>query len=224
MCSLLCCICSTYDEACNRNEALFLKILFVSDRDAIAATLGKRLAQKHIVDDLHIWLDANSVEHERPGLEEIALHIDPTDFMAFNNLECNLSMFCEFARNTDEVGHVGSQKGEIVTYRNPWVVICTSDRHRARLGLLRAFQQQLKQYTEMPRERGEGDGGFQVGDFNIPDSDLWKSTTIRPVPNNIVEKKEHGISMRAVFQALLLGIILYLYAYQTWNFNFHDVT
>jgi hypothetical protein len=58
---------------------------------SIAATLGKRLAHKQIVRDLRTWHDANSVVAQvREGLDAIELHIDPTDFLAFNNYEANL--------------------------------------------------------------------------------------------------------------------------------------
>jgi hypothetical protein len=57
---------------------LFLKLLFVADKDSIALTLGKRLAHKTIAQtDLKTWLDANSIEHDREGLAEIEDHIDP---------------------------------------------------------------------------------------------------------------------------------------------------
>ena len=49
------------------------------------------------------------------GLEEIKAHIDPTDFIAFNNYERNLRIFANFAVNTD-------------SELNPWVVVNTGDR------------------------------------------------------------------------------------------------
>jgi hypothetical protein len=58
-----------FDAGCRRDDVLFLKLLFVADKDSIASTLGKRLAHKKIAQDLRIWLDANSVQHEREGLE-----------------------------------------------------------------------------------------------------------------------------------------------------------
>ena len=67
-----------YDAQCKEEGVLFFKLLFVADKDSIAATLGKRLAHKKIAQDLHTWLDANSFEHAREGLDEIELHIDPT--------------------------------------------------------------------------------------------------------------------------------------------------
>lgn len=73
-----------YDYQCKNNNVLFCKVFFVTDKDSIAATLGKRLAHKHIVEDLKSWLDANSVQHFRDGLDGIEHHIDPTDFIAYN--------------------------------------------------------------------------------------------------------------------------------------------
>lgn len=69
-----------YDYTCRSQGVLFCKVMFVTDRDSIAATLGKRLAHKKIVQDLRTWLDANSREHAYEGLTAIEAHIDPTDF------------------------------------------------------------------------------------------------------------------------------------------------
>jgi polyphosphate kinase 2 (PPK2 family) len=87
-----------YDRQCFDDGVLFLKCFFVSDRDTIAATLGKRLAHKQIVRDLRIWLDANSKPHVREGLDAIAAHVDPTDFVAFNKYDDNLLNFTDFVR------------------------------------------------------------------------------------------------------------------------------
>ena len=50
------------------------------------------------------------------GLEAISAHIDPTDFIAFNNYERNLRIFSNFALNTD-------------SEQTPWVVVNTGDRY-----------------------------------------------------------------------------------------------
>lgn len=107
-----------FDEQCFLEDILFCKLLFVTDRDSIARSLGKRLAQKKICLDLHKWLDASS-EHEggnieRSGLAEIDDHIDPTDFVAFNAYHANLHKFVTFAKNTDTI-----KSGE---WSNPWLV------------------------------------------------------------------------------------------------------
>lgn len=130
-----------YDAKCREEGVLFFKLLFVADKDSIASTLGKRLAHKHIVKDLHTWLDANSVEHFREGLEEIERHIDPTDFVAFNMYEQNLHIFTEFARNTDKMGPIG-----------PWTVVNTCKRHPARLRLLQTFERELKKCAKKDDE------------------------------------------------------------------------
>ncbi|CAJ1930945.1 unnamed protein product [Cylindrotheca closterium] len=130
-----------YDAKCREEGVLLFKLLFVADKDSIAATLGKRLAHKHIVKDLHTWLDANSVEHFREGLEAIERHIDPTDFVAFNKYERNLHVFTEFARNTDKMGPIG-----------PWTVVNTCKRHPARLRLLQTFERELKKFANRDYE------------------------------------------------------------------------
>ena len=67
--------------------------------------------------DLTTWLKACSSRIEEDdisfeGLEAISAHIDPTDFIAFNNYERNLRIFSNFALNTDST-------------INPWVVVNT---------------------------------------------------------------------------------------------------
>lgn len=110
-----------FDERCRERDILFLKLLFVTNRDSIARTLGKRLAQKEMARDLTTWLRACSSRSggdavgSFEGLEAISAHIDPTDFVAFNNYERNLRIFSNFALNTD-------------SERNPWVVVNTGDR------------------------------------------------------------------------------------------------
>jgi len=129
----------TFDHWCFQNRILFLKLLFVTNRDSIASTLGKRLAQKKMARDLHTWLkssrggesDYGDVGFE--GLDEIELHIDPTDFIAFNNYQTNLRIFANFALNTDN-------------QQNPWVVVNTTDRYSARKQLLRAFRVKLERF------------------------------------------------------------------------------
>ena len=92
----------------------------MTNRDSIAKTLGKRLAQKKMANDLTTWNQAcRSRSGEEniifEGLEEIKAHIDPTDFVAFNNYERNLRIFSNFCLNTDNE-------------QNPWIVVNTGDR------------------------------------------------------------------------------------------------
>lgn len=94
---------------CRQKGILFLKLLFVTNRDSIAKTLGKRLAQKKMARDLKTWLRASggNGEESLEGLDAVEAHIDPTDFIAFNNYEKNLRIFSNVALNTD-------------TKDNPW--------------------------------------------------------------------------------------------------------
>ena len=131
-----------FDHRCQENDILFLKLLFVTNRDSIASTLGKRLAQKHMARDLKSWLRACTPSSVRgrgddektvslyAGLNAIAGHIDPTDFIAFNNYERNLQQFANFALNTE-------------TKDNPWVVVNTVNRYDARKSLLKVFRSYL---------------------------------------------------------------------------------
>jgi len=123
-----------FDEECRSQGILFCKLLFVTDRDSLSSTLGKRLAHKRIVRDLYVWLDANSSRHERSGLGEIESHIDPTDFIALNKFKYNLHRFVDFALNTDHTGRKSAGRySESTCDILPWLIVNTSQRHQARI-------------------------------------------------------------------------------------------
>jgi len=194
-----------FDMNCQQRNILFCKLLFVSDKDSIASTLGKRLAHKKIARDLRTWLDANSIPTTREGLDAIEAHIDPTDFVAFNKFYENLSKFSEFSRNTDTDSLGGGKKNG---YDNPWLVVSTSKRHPARLGLMANFEKQLKNFSRQAIVKSA------EANFDPESMPLRRS-----VPSNIVEEREHGISSRAILQSLLLLFVVYAYAHQTWTFG-----
>jgi polyphosphate kinase 2 (PPK2 family) len=128
-----------FEEECRQKNILFIKLMFVTNRDSIAATLGKRLAQRKMTMDLKIWLKASRGEAAShplalEGLDMIDLHIDPTDFVAFNLYLKNLHKFINFAINTD-------------SDRNPWIVVNTTDRYNARKELLQVFEYQLDAFS-----------------------------------------------------------------------------
>jgi hypothetical protein len=127
-----------FDRECREKDILFLKLFFITNRDSIAKTLGKRLAQKKMARDLTTWLQAcrsrgevDDVSFE--GLEAISAHIDPTDFIAFNQYERNLRIFSNFVLNTDSDA-------------NPWVVVNTGDRYAARKALMSSFREHLQEF------------------------------------------------------------------------------
>lgn len=148
-----------FDRKLYERNILFCKLLFVTNRDSIASTLGKRLAQRQMARDLHTWLQASRGGESAfgdigfEGLDEINLHIDPTDFIAFNRYQKNLRIFANFAINTD-------------SDENPWLVVNTGDRYAARKRLLRAFLAQVERYQArkrstttccVPRQQQSGD-------------------------------------------------------------------
>jgi hypothetical protein len=208
-----------FDYMCRVEDVLFIKLLFVADKDSIAATLGKRLAHKKIAQDLRTWLDANSIPHSREGLKEIEAHIDPTDFVAFNRYHTNLSIFTEFARNTNTLRN-SLTDGIPDKYDDHWNVICTSKRYPARMKLLQNFERQLKRYAVTPTDKVTMIG--KVYEFLDPRRASPRMSSI--VPENYVEEKHQAnkVSTRAIFQTLLLACLLYFYAYITWNFKMTD--
>lgn len=186
-----------FDRDCHRNNILFCKLLFVTDKDSIATTLGKRLAHKKIAQDLRVWLDATSQlgHSNHPGLTAIEAHIDPTDFIAFNKYTENLQNFCSVALNTDRNG-----------YDNPWFVVCTSNRHAARLSLMKAVSRQIDTFSK------------QVVLQDQKAADVEAQLILK----GIVDEREHGISLRAIFQAFLLCCLAFAYARQTWHIGIAD--
>jgi len=207
----------SYDALCRQNDVLFCKLLFVADKDSIASTLGKRLAHKQIARDLRTWLDANSIEHEREGLDAIEHHIDPTDFVAFNKYKRNLSIFTDVARKTDNVTEQvvdGTQSG----YRNPWTVVNTAKRHPARLALLRTFEHQLKRFVKDPNQPPSMMDRLQEKiKCSIP---YLRDDAIFHL--FVEDKMDAKMSLRAVIQVILLILLFFFYLYTTWKVDFRQ--
>jgi hypothetical protein len=209
----------SYDTICRQDGVLFCKLLFVADKDSIASTLGKRLAHKKIARDMKTWMDANSMDHDRSGLDEIEHHIDPTDFVAFNKYQQNLSIFLDFARKTDDIRKQAID-GRQYGYENPWTVVNTAKRHPARLALLRTFEYQLKRFGKDPSH------GPTISErllkslrcsFPYLKDDAifhWK----------VVEDKiDVRLSLRTVIQVLLLILLFMCYLYTTWKVDFRGM-
>jgi polyphosphate kinase 2 (PPK2 family) len=191
-----------------QKNILFCKLLFVTDRDSIARTLGKRLAQKRIVGEVRNWLDASNGalmgEIIRTGLDEIEGHIDPTDFIAFNSYHDNLNKFMTFAKNTDI--------SDTCKFFNPWTVVNTIDRYKAKLSLLTRFENQFDRFIMC----GSGvmtdicDFFGMSHDENINNSKL--------VEINLTEehelmsfKKNLYLKIRVVYLAALLLFLIFVY-------------
>lgn len=201
-----------FDAQCRREGILFCKLFFVTNRDAIAATLGKRLAQKKICRDLHTWLDAS---HDgqlfRQGLAEIDAHIDPTDFIAFNSYHKNLEKFSEFVRHTDEpLGH---------NWTNPWIVVNTGRRHPARVGLMKAFDLQLKSFSvdtsTFPNVLKEMADFFGVP-LEAKDRKLRQSYTLEERMDNQFKR---GLSARTCVFFMALILFIFYYCSNTYSFG-----
>lgn len=204
-----------FDRDCRQRDILFFKVLFVSDRDSIGTTLGKRLAHKRIARDLHTWLDANSSPHKRAGMDEIENHIDPSDFVAFNRYDHNLAKFCQFARNTEDESQ-----------SSPWLVVSTAKRHPARLGLIKGFENQLAQFSRF--------NGQTKTKQTVPSDDSVVTLETQPssisskskksAQRGIVEAREHGVSIRAFALSIPLIYLAYSYVFNTWKVDINDIT
>ena len=209
----------SYDTQCRLDGVLFCKLLFIADKDSIASTLGKRLAHKKIARDLRTWLDANtSGQHIQEGLDEIERHIDPTDFVAFNKYQQNLSIFTDFARHTDDIREQITVDGRQPGYHNPWCIVNTAQRHPARLALLRTFERQLDRFAKDPKR---------------PVSCSWRKrlqyrwNVSRPYLRDdavfhlfLEDKVDVVLSLRAVFQIVLLLLLFCFYLFATWKVDF----
>jgi len=190
-----------FDKACRDKNTLFLKLFFITDRDSIATTLGKRLAHKKICQDLHGWLDTSSgsgVETYREGLAEIDHHIDPTDFIAFNAYHENLHKFSNFVRKTD-IPPAGN-------FENPWVVISTTKRHPARLATMDAFEKLLGTFHKggkCCKKEPERITGWKVIKFD---------------PDNLDKIAGRlGSLIRMVLNFCALAVLYWYYCRHIWN-------
>ena len=145
--------------------------------------------------DLTTWLNAcrsrnDEEEVHYEGLEEIAAHIDPTDFIAFNNYQRNLRIFSNFALNTDSDA-------------NPWVVVNTGDRYAARQGLMNAFRSQLHRFKA------------QAGGQTVPETHT-QGLSIDMMKKKVNPSRRHVVL--AWITAMCLLLLAYIYAENTkWD-------
>lgn len=214
-----------FEEECLSNGIMFCKLLFVTSRDSISTTLGKRLAHKEIVRDLHTWLDANSIHHERDGLNEIENHIDPTDFVALNKYDQNLKIFHDFVLHTDHVGRSHISHNSTCAYI-PWLVINTSQRHLARIQIMKSFEKQLdlyakslKKHNAIPLEISEGSLS------HVEEAEVFHNLLSDPRgPFNHGCTENKGSLWVAAKESLIYVICMVLiavsYLRQTWNVSF----
>ena len=206
-----------FEQECISESILFLKILFISSKDSIAKTLGKRLAHKKIVRDLHTWLDANSITHDREGLNEIENHIDPTDFAAVNKYDSNLRKFYDFALQTD---HLNLQTKSVY---NPWMVISTSNRHQARLEIMSEFEKRLIAFRKVEFQNQHH--------LNIQDelesslnTEFHEHVSLLSNDMSYEGKKrklDRWVGIKEAFPSIvILVMIAYSYLHQTWKVDY----
>lgn len=200
----------SFEKECISENILFLKILFIASRDSISKTLGKRLAHKKIVRDLHTWLDANSINHDRDGLNEIETHIDPTDFAALNKYNSNLRKFCDFALQTDTKSH-----------DNHWMVISTSRRHQGRIEIMKQFEKRLLGFRINRNDEHYFDA-FDALDINMGEGKPFLEKVYERKNDIIISRKPtRWIAMKESFPyVVLLLVISYSYTHQTWKVEY----
>ena len=217
-----------FEEDCISNGIIFCKLLFVTSKDSIAKTLGKRLAHKKIVGDLHTWLDANSTNHsEKEGLQEIENHIDPTDFIAVNNYDYNKKIFHEFVLHTDHIGRLHSNSHNALCDYFPWLIINTSDRHRARIQIMKSFEKQLDQYAKSMYSNSTtsnmiSDGS--VGSSAETDEDFERLLMDPRQPFEHGCKENPGKILVALKESFIYMLVMLIiagsYLHQTWKIGF----
>jgi len=204
-----------FDAECKRKNILFCKLMFVTNRDSIASTLGKRLAQRKMAQDLRTWLsacrgaDVSNEEHMLAGLDQITLHIDPTDFIAFNLYQKNLYKFINFALNTD-------------TAANPWIVVNTTDRYNARDQLLGVFQTQVNSFNT--RKRTSDD----IIRWSHSRAGLEETAEPQGVEISVMLQKELGgrrLRLRTILALIVTLVLVWYYVENTpfdWIFGGED--
>lgn len=215
-----------FEEECLSNGIMFCKLLFVTSRDAVSTTLGKRLAHKEIVRDLHAWLDANSNHQDREGLNEIENHIDPTDFVALNKYDINLKNFHDFVLHTDHIGRLHSDTHKPACVYLPWLIINTSARHLARIQILRSFEKQLDLYAKSVEQANNG-----VLDSLPGSRTAWREDEefqnllidhARTSKHRCVENKGNlwvAVKESSLYFLLMIAIAA-SYLHQTWGLSF----
>ena len=129
-----------FDNECFKKNILFIKLLFVTNRDSISSLIGIRLGVQNVIQDLHKWLTASyGVERANSiinGLDLRDMSNDTTDFEAYNAYQSTLSKFASFALNTD-------------SNCNPWLVVDTADHFLASYQLLNVFAAQIDAYARV---------------------------------------------------------------------------
>mmetsp|Transcript_17226 Transcript_17226/g.32607 ORF Transcript_17226/g.32607 Transcript_17226/m.32607 type:complete len:884 (-) Transcript_17226:131-2782(-) len=214
-----------FEEECLSNGIMFCKLMFVTSRDSISTTLGKRLAHKEIVRDLHAWLDANSIHHVRDGLSEIENHIDPTDFVAVNKYEHNLKTFHDFVLHTDHVGRSHDAHNSECAYI-PWLIINTSKRHLARIQIMKSFEKQLDLYAKSIRKHHGVPPKISEGSLSKEEeADEFHNLLSDPRgPFNHGCPENTGSAWVAVKESsiyvMLMVLIAMSYFHQSWNVKF----
>lgn len=216
-----------FEEDCLNNGILFCKLLFVTSRDAISKCLGKRLAHKEFARDLHSWLDANSVYHNREGLAEIENHIDPTDFVALNKYDTNLKIFYDFVLHTDHVGRLHEDTHAYACDYLPWLVINTSERHLARMQIMRSFEKQLDLYARSIQKRTKVPEILRPGSLSAIKEDEDFEHLLdehRRNPHKYSLTENNGRLLDAVressFYCFVMILIIISYFHQTWKVDF----
>jgi hypothetical protein len=88
------------------------------------------------------------------------------------------------------------------------------------MALMNAFRNQLQDFAVSPPTRTKVVDAATMF-FGVDKED---EPVLRPAPKDIVEAREHGISIKACMISSLLGLLVYAYCYQTWNFDIADIT
>ena len=128
-----------FDQECFRNNILFIKLMFFTNQDAIAETLGTRLGNQKVVEDIHTWLQTSygneKADKVMTGMDSMKdVYINPTAFASFSSYSSILPKFTSFALNTD-------------SKYNPWIVVNTANHFLAGKQLLQVFSAQLDAYS-----------------------------------------------------------------------------
>ena len=122
---------SEYEAKLTDDGILFVKIELYADLDKQAKTFGKRLGRQFCAQTIAEELQGSGTltESQRSGLELIIEKVDAGDFRALTNYKDIQSRFVTFVKNSSE--------------SNEWLVTDATNRHKARLGLIQAFDKAL---------------------------------------------------------------------------------
>jgi polyphosphate kinase 2 (PPK2 family) len=130
----------TFEAGLRDDGILVVKIELFADADKQARTFGKRLGRQFIAQTIKNELgDTKQLSPEQEAqLDFIASKVDEDDFSAFTQYEDIQARFLSFVKDSKDI--------------SPWLLTDATQRHKARLKLIRGFDKALRNFETSSHE------------------------------------------------------------------------